>query len=70
MAASAPELFALMNGLPTGALVAISTEKVCVLAYGDDEDAVFEEAVQKGDAHPLIARVPDPNVGWFFPCAR
>ncbi len=70
MAASAPELYALMDGLPVGAWVAISTEKVCVLAYGDDADAVVEEAILKGDAHPLIARVPDPDVAWFFPCAR
>jgi len=65
MAASAPELFALMDGLPTGAWVAISVDKVCVLAYGEDPDLVEQEALAK-DSHPLITRVPDPNVMWAF----
>ena len=66
MPASAPELYALMNDLPAGAWVAISVDKVCVLAYGDDPDLVEQEAVRQGDSHPLITRVPDPNVMWAF----
>ena len=66
MAASAAELYGLMQGLPAGAWVAISMENACVLAYGDDADAVEQEAFRKGDDHPLLTRVPDPNVMMFF----
>ena len=54
-----------MNGLPTGAWVAISVDKVCILAFGEDPDLVEQEALTK-DSHPLITRVPDPNVMWAF----
>jgi len=40
-------------------------DEVRVLAYGDDPDLVEQEALKK-DSHPLITRVPDPNVMWAF----
>jgi hypothetical protein len=55
-----------MQGLPAGAWVAISIEKECVLAYGEDADTVEQEAMRMGDDHPLLTRVPDPNVMMFF----
>jgi hypothetical protein len=41
------EIYKLMDGLPPGAWVAISTEQRRVLSYGDDADTVMEEALLK-----------------------
>lgn len=60
------EIYELMNGLPPGAWVAISTEQHRVLSYGEDADQVVAEAEEKGEEHPFLTRVPDPNEAMFF----
>jgi hypothetical protein len=60
------EIYQLMEGLPTGAWVAISTERRCVLSYGDDAQEVFAQAKAKGEKIPFIGRVPDPHAHMFY----
>jgi hypothetical protein len=60
------DIYELMDGLPPGAWVAISTEQRRVLSYGDDEMAVFAEAKAQGEKIPFIGRVPEPDVLMFF----
>ena len=65
------EIHKLMDGLPPGAWVAISTEQGCVLSCGDDAMKVFAEAKEKGVKVPFIGRVPDPDaLMFFFSCAK
>ena len=66
MSSSVTELYELMNDLPAGAWVAISTKQHRVMAYGEDAEAVVAESKQKGEEHPLITRVPDPDAVMFF----
>jgi len=56
------EIYDLMNGLPAGAWVAISTEQRRVLSYGEDAQQVFAEAKQQGERVPFIGRVPEPDL--------
>jgi len=66
MAMDITEIYQLMDGLPPGAWVAISTEKRRVLAYGPDALQVFAEAKQQGEKVPFVGRVPEPNVHMFY----
>ena len=60
------EIYELMEGLPPGAWVAISTEQHLVLAYGDDAEVVVEKARQMGVDVPFLGRVPDHETLMFF----
>ncbi len=60
------EIYGLMEGLPPGAWVAISTEKRQVLSYGDDALKVFAEAKALGEKVPFIGRVPEPDLLMCF----
>ena len=62
MAASVADLYALLEGIPSGAWVAVSVEHHKVLAYGIDSDAVLLEAREKGEERPLLMRVPELNI--------
>ncbi len=62
MAASVADLYALVEGFPAGAWVAVSVEQRKVLAYGIDSDAVLSEAREKGEERPLLMRVPELNI--------
>jgi hypothetical protein len=66
MAMDINEIHKLMDGLPPGAWVAISTEQGCVLSYGEDAMKVFADAKAKGEKVPFIGRVPDPDVLMFY----
>jgi hypothetical protein len=60
------EIYQLMEGLPPGAWVAVSTDQRRILSYGDDAQKVFAEAKELGERVPFIGRVPDPNALMFF----
>lgn len=49
----------LLDGVPRGAWVAISMREDRVIAYGSDMRAVLEESRAKGEADPVITRVPE-----------
>ncbi len=66
MSMQMPEIYELMDGLPPGVWVAISTEQQKVLAFGEDAQAVYAEAKQLGEEVPFIGRVPDPDVLMFY----
>jgi hypothetical protein len=66
MATAIADLLELTKGIPMGAWVAISERQHSVLAYGADAQAVLTEARNKGEAHPLIVRVPDQTTSMFF----
>lgn len=66
MAMEVAEIYQLMEGLPPGAWVAISTEQRRVLAYGPDALTVFAKAKQQGEKIPFVGRVPEPNVHMFY----
>ncbi len=65
MAMNIQEIYEMMNGLPPGAWVAISTEKRLVLSYGDDALKVFAQAKAAGEKIPFIGRVPEPGMHLF-----
>jgi hypothetical protein len=66
MTTALTDLPVLLKGIPSGAWVAISEEKNVVMAYGPDAQEVLREAKERGEAHPLILRVPDEAVAMFF----
>jgi hypothetical protein len=66
MAMAINEIHQLMDGLPPGAWVAISTERRCVLSYGEDAQTVYAEAKRTGEKVPFIGRVPEPDVHMFY----
>jgi uncharacterized protein DUF5678 len=53
------DLATMLKGIPRGAWVAISEAKDRVIAYGSDLRVVIEDAKRKGEADPLITRVPE-----------
>jgi hypothetical protein len=66
MASTVADLAELLKGVPAGAWVAISEKLNKTLAYGVDAQAVFNEALQKGEKQPLMVRVPDQNLAMFL----
>jgi hypothetical protein len=67
MAASATDLYALLEGLPSGAWAAISLDQHKVVAFGTNSEAVLAEALEKGEEHPLMLRKPEFNIPMCFP---
>jgi len=61
-----PEIYELMDGLPPGAWVAISTDEHKVLTYGDDAEDVLDRARKLGVAGPFIGRVPQEEETLMF----
>jgi hypothetical protein len=66
MSMQMPEIYELMEGLPVGVWVAISTEERKVLAYGEDADEVLAKARSMGVAGPFIGRVPQEEETLMF----
>jgi Family of unknown function (DUF5678) len=66
VAAAVINLEDLLKGIPSGAWVAISELQNKVLSYGADAQVVLTEAENKGEAHPLIVRVPDQAASLFL----
>jgi hypothetical protein len=66
MATTVADLPELLKGIPPGAWVAISESQNKALAYGVDPQVVFDEAQQKGEAQPLMVRVPDQHMAMFL----
>jgi hypothetical protein len=66
MATTVVELEDLLKGIPSGAWVAISVGKHEVVAFGADAQAVFSQAQESGEEHPLIVRVPDQPAAMFL----
>jgi hypothetical protein len=60
MATAVVDVSSLLKGIPSGAWVAISERQNKVVAYGADAQAVSRQAKEKGEANPLMVRVPDP----------
>ena len=60
------DLYDQMADLPVGDWVAFSEDERRILAHGEDADAVMAEAKNNGEAHPLIARVLDPDQMMYF----
>lgn len=44
----------------------VAMDRVRILAVGDDPAVVLAQARQSGNAHPILYRVPDKNIGYFF----
>ena len=53
------DLNELLKGIPRGAWVAISLRHEKVVAFGSELRAVLEEARQKGEDDPIVARAPE-----------
>lgn len=53
------DLTELLKGIPRGDWVAISSRQERVVAFGFELRAVLEEARQKGEGDPIVARVPE-----------
>jgi hypothetical protein len=66
MATVVADLAGLLQDIPAGAWVAISERENKVVAYGVDAQAVLSEAQAKGEAQPLIVRVPEQASSMFF----
>ena len=66
MAVEITEIYKLMEGLPPGSWVAISTDRHQVLCFGEDSKAVYDEAKRKGEEIPFIGRVPEVNAQMFY----
>lgn len=60
------DLPALLEGIPPGAWVAISEAQIKVLAHGTDLDEVRREAQDKGEALPLMVRVPEHHMAMIL----
>jgi hypothetical protein len=56
----------LLKGIPAGDWAAISERQNLVLSYGADAQVVLSEAENKGEAHPLIVRVPEQESSLFL----
>jgi len=60
------DLADLLKDVPPGAWAAISERGHTVLAFGADAQAVYSEALEKGETTPLMVRVPEPEAAMFF----
>ena len=49
----------LLKNIPAGAWVAISADETRVIAFGAELRTVLEQAKERGEAGPLITRVPE-----------
>lgn len=65
MALAITDLPGLLEGIPPGAWVAVSVLEGKVLSFGDDAEAILQQAREKGEDHPLIVRVPERNLAMF-----
>ena len=59
-------LKSILEGVPRGAWVAISTQDMRVIAYGSEMRKVLEEAKSKGESNPLMTRVPETTTTLIF----
>jgi hypothetical protein len=66
MATAVADLAGLLEGIPSGAWVAISERHNTVLAYGPDAQEVLREAREQNESSPLLVRVPDRQSSMFF----
>ena len=66
MSTALADLTELLTGIPAGAWVAISESRHQVMAFGPDAQAVLSEAHEKGEARPLILRVPEQASAMFL----
>jgi Family of unknown function (DUF5678) len=61
MATPVLDLTNLLKDVPRGAWVALSEDGKRVVSFGSDMRAVLAEAVNKGELHPTIFRVPEAS---------
>jgi hypothetical protein len=66
MATAAIDFSALLKDVPRGAWVAISEDRVRLLAYGAEMREVLASARSQGEDNPVIYKVPEQNTGMFF----
>lgn len=59
MEAQAFDLNSLLQGIPPGAWVAISTDHSRVIAFGADMRNVLDRARNEGENTPLILKIPE-----------
>ena len=66
MSTTLADLTELLTGIPAGAWVAISESRHQVMAFGPDAQGVLSHAREKGEARPLILRVPEQAIAMFL----
>lgn len=66
MTADTLDLAELLKGIPKGAWVAVSEDGQRVVAFGADVRTVLEEAKSKGEANPIMLRVPETATALFL----
>jgi hypothetical protein len=66
MPTAVADFVSLLQGIPAGAWVAISEREHRVIAFGPDALSVHNQAIQAGELHPLMVRVPDQNTAMFL----
>ena len=55
-----------MKDVPKGAWVAISHDQERVLSFGSDLSEVIEDAHRKGEADPIVTKVPQSQNALAF----
>ena len=64
---SVPEAYKLIEHLPIGTWVAISTDEKTILASSTDVGVVYEKVKGWDNAHPpMFLRVHDPRQTWIL----
>ena len=56
------DLSRVLEGIPRGEWVAVSSDMGRALAHGDDVQTVVKQANALGESEPVLMRVPDPAV--------
>ena len=59
MTAPAIDFVKLLEGIPPGAWVAISSDQARVVAYAPRLDEAIEKAREEGEPEPIMVRVPE-----------
>ena len=59
MSTTTRDLKRLLEGLPKGSWVALSSDEETVVAHDFELDKVLEKAEEKGEENPIILRVPE-----------
>lgn len=63
---SVADAYTLIEGMSPGVWVAISMDRSKVVAYGPDAQAVMRDAMEQGEPHPLIMKVPQHASAMFL----
>ena len=61
------ELSELLEGIPKGSWVALSSNEESVIAYARTLEQVLEKAKEAGEDRPVVIRVPEKDSAVFLP---